>query len=128
MKALPLPAIEEQHPFNQPVKFEFVRSPAPWEIKSLQKASIAKTLSTLTVHNQAQNLDPAKTIDCPFSHNQLSCMHYKYNCIPASISFKRKRIFNQPLKILFHSKLSWQEKPMSWESGDWALKPDNAEG
>ena len=101
------------HPFNQPIKFEFVRSPAPWEIKSLQKASIAKTLSNLTVHNQAQNLDTAKTIDCPFSHNQLSCMHYKYICIPASISFKRKRIFNQPLKILFHSKLSWQEKAMS---------------
>ena len=99
------------HPFNQPVKFEFVRSPAPWEIKSLQKASIAKTLSILTTYNQAQNLDSAKTIDCPFSHNRLSsCIHYKYICIPASISFKRKRIFNQPLKILFHSKLSWQEK------------------
>ena len=41
------------HPFNQPVKFEFVRSPAPWEIKSLQKASIAKTLSSLTAHKQA---------------------------------------------------------------------------
>ena len=41
------------HPFNQPVKFEFVKSPAPWEIKSLQKASIAKTLSSLTAHKQA---------------------------------------------------------------------------
>ena len=28
------------HPFNQPIKFEFMRSSAPWEIKSLQKASI----------------------------------------------------------------------------------------
>ena len=101
------------HPFNQPVKFEFVRSPAPWDIKSLQKASIAKTLSILTAYNQAQNLDSAKTIDCPFSHNQLSCIHYKYICIPASISFKRKKIFNQPLKILFHPKLSWQETEMS---------------
>ena len=91
-----------------------MRSPAPWEIKSLQKASIAKTLSNLTVHNQAQNLDSAKTIDCPFSHNQLSSyINYKYICIPASISFKSKKIFNQPLKILFHPKLSWQEKAMS---------------
>ena len=96
------------HPFNQPVKFEFVRSPAPWEIKSLQKASIAKTLSTLTAHKQAQSLVSAKSIDCPSSHNQLSsCIDYKY--IPASISFKSKKIFNQPLKILFHSKISWQD-------------------
>ena len=102
------------HPFSQPIKFEFVRSPAPWEIKSLQKAFIAKTLSTLTAYNQAQNLDSAKTIDCPFSHNQSSsCINYKYNCIPASINFKRKKIFNKPLKILFHPKLSWQDKAMS---------------
>ena len=45
------------HPFSQFVKFEFVRSPVSWEIKSLQKASISKTLSTLTAYNQAQNLD-----------------------------------------------------------------------
>ena len=95
---------------SQIIKFEFVRSPAPWEIKSLQKASIAKTLSTLTAHKQAQNLVSAKSIDCPFSHNQLSsCIHYKYICIPASISFKRKKIFNKSLKILFYPKLSWQE-------------------
>ena len=98
------------HPFNQPVKFEFERSPAPWEIKSLQKASIAKTLSTLTAYKQVQNLVSAKAIDCPLSHNQLSSyIHYKYICIPASISFKRKKIFIKPLKILFHPKLSWQE-------------------
>ena len=96
------------HPFNQPIKFEFVRSPAPWEIKSLQKASISKTLSTLTANNQAQNLDSAKIIDHPFDFNQLSsCIHIY---IPASISFKRKKVFNKPLKILFHPKLSWQEK------------------
>ena len=88
-----------------------MRSLASWEIKTLQKASIAKTLSTLTIHKQAQNLVvSARTIDCPFSHNQLSSCINKYICIPASISFKRKRIFNQPLKILFHSKLSWQGK------------------
>ena len=95
---------------KQYVKFEFIRSSAPWKIKSLHKASIAKTLSTLTAYNQAQNLDSAKSIDCPINHNQLSCINYKYNCISASISFKEKRIFNQPLKILFHSKFSWQEK------------------
>ena len=36
-----------------------------------------------------------------------SCIH---TCIPASISFKEKKIFNKPLKILFHPKPSWQEK------------------
>ena len=96
------------HPFNQPVKFGFIRSPELWEVSSLQKASISRTLNTLTAHNQAQNLDSAKTIDYPFDSNQLlSCIHI---CIPASISFKRKKIFNKPLKILFHPKLSWQEK------------------
>ena len=47
------------------------------------------------------------TIDCPSSHNQLLCINYI--CIPASISFKRKKIFNKPLKILFHPKFFWQE-------------------
>ena len=97
-----------QH-IKQYVKFEFIRSPKLWEVSSLQKASISKTLSILTAYKQAKNLVSAKAIDCPFSHNQLSSCTYKNICIPASISFKRKKIFNKPLKILFHSKLSWQE-------------------
>ena len=92
------------HPFKQPVKFEFIRSPEPWEVSSLQKASISKTLSTLTAYNQDQNLDSAKTIDYPFNSNQLSSfIHYKNICISASISFKRKKIF----KIL---NFFWQKR------------------
>ena len=98
------------HPFNQPVKFEFIRSPELWEVSSLQKASISRTLSTLTAYKQARNLVLAKTIDYHFSHNQLSSCIHKNICISASISFKREKIFNKPLKILFHPKLSWHEK------------------
>ena len=107
------------HPFDQPVKFEFTRSPELWEVSSLQKASISRTLSTLTAYNQAQNLDSAKTIDYPFDSNQLSsCIH---TCIPASISFKRRKIFNSHLKILFHPKLSWQEKTIFNTTSKWTM-------
>ena len=95
------------HPFGQSVKFEFIRSPELWEVSSLQKASISKTLSTLTTYKQAQNLVSARAIDYPFSHNQLSSCIHKNICIPTSISFKRKKIFNSHLKILFYPKLSW---------------------
>ena len=88
------------HPFNQPIKFEFVRSPAPWEIKSLQKASIAKTLSTLTAYDQAQNLDSAKTIDCPSSHNQLSSCINIFAYLHPSV-LKGKGFLTSPLKSYF---------------------------
>ena len=50
------------HPFGQPVKFKFLRSPEPREISNLQKVSVSKTLNPLTAKickkcNQAQNLD-----------------------------------------------------------------------
>ena len=78
---------------------------------SLQKASISKTLSTLTAYNQDQNLVSAKTIDYPFNSNQLSsCIHHENICISASIGFKRKKIFNSHLEILIDPSLSWQEK------------------
>ena len=96
------------HPFGQSVKFKFVRSLEPWEVSSLQKASISKTLSTLTAYNQDQNLVSAKTIDYPFNSNQLSsCIHHENICISASISFKRKKIFNSHLEILIDPSLSW---------------------
>ena len=36
------------HPFGQPVKFKFPRSPEPREISNLQDVSISKNLNILT--------------------------------------------------------------------------------
>ena len=36
------------HPFGQPVKFKFLRSPEPREISSLQEVSVSKTLSLIS--------------------------------------------------------------------------------
>ena len=36
------------HPFGQPVKFKFLRSPEPREITNLQDVSVSKTLNLLT--------------------------------------------------------------------------------
>ena len=35
------------HPFGQPVKFKFIRSPKPREISSLQDVSISRTLNLI---------------------------------------------------------------------------------
>ena len=55
------------HPFGQPVKFKFLRSPEPREISSLQEVSVFKTLNLINAKislptfsfgpNQAKNLD-----------------------------------------------------------------------
>ena len=50
------------HPFGQPVKFKFLRSPEPREISSLQEVSISKTL----------NLIKAKTQHLKYLGNELS--------------------------------------------------------
>ena len=36
------------HPFGQPVKFKFLRSPEPRETSNLQNGSVSKTLNPLT--------------------------------------------------------------------------------
>ncbi|XP_030923368.1 uncharacterized protein LOC115950286 [Quercus lobata] len=50
------------HPFGQPVKFKFLRSPKPKDINSLQEVSISKTL----------NLINAKTQHLKYLGNELS--------------------------------------------------------
>ena len=50
------------HPFGQPVKFKFLRSPEPREISSLQEVSVSKTL----------NLINAKTQHLKYLSNELS--------------------------------------------------------
>ena len=40
------------HPFGQPVKFKFIRSPKPREINSLQDLSISKTLNLISAKAQ----------------------------------------------------------------------------
>ena len=36
------------HPFGQPVKFKFLRSPEPRDISSLQEVSVSKTLNLIS--------------------------------------------------------------------------------
>ena len=40
------------HPFGQPVKFKFLRSPKPKEVNSLQEVSISKTLNLIKAKTQ----------------------------------------------------------------------------
>ena len=40
------------HPFGQPVKFKFIRSPKPREISSLQDVSISRTLNLINRKTQ----------------------------------------------------------------------------
>ena len=40
------------HPFGQPAKFKFLRSPKPREISSLQDLSISKTLNLISAKTQ----------------------------------------------------------------------------
>ena len=40
------------HPFGQPVKFKFLRSPKPKDINSLKKVSISKTLNLIQAKTQ----------------------------------------------------------------------------
>ena len=36
------------YPFGQPVKFKFLRSPKPRDIRSLQEVSVSKTLNLIS--------------------------------------------------------------------------------
>ena len=40
------------HPFDQPVKFKFLRSPEPRDISSLQEVSVFKTLNLISAKTQ----------------------------------------------------------------------------
>ena len=40
------------HPFDQPVKFKFLRSPKPRDISSLQEVSVFKTLNLISAKTQ----------------------------------------------------------------------------
>ena len=46
------------HPFGQPVKFKFLRSPEPRDICSLQEVSVSKTLNLISA--KTQHLDYLK--------------------------------------------------------------------
>ena len=85
------------HPFGQPVKFKFLRSPEPREITNLQDVSVSKTLKLLTdkTHkncNQAQNLDSfasttfcsAVDLFCPESSQHI---HHANICLSPSHAF-----------------------------------------
>ena len=40
------------HPFGQPIKFRFLRSPEPGDISSLQEVSVSKTLNLIQAKTQ----------------------------------------------------------------------------
>ena len=104
------------HPFGQPVKFKFLRSPKPREISNLTDVSVSKTLNPLTakIHKrckQAQNLDTfASTTSCSTveisgpNQSQISSQHNKnihslpshvFNCI------FEKKIHHAPLNMFW---------------------------
>ena len=104
------------HPFGQPVKFKFLRSPEPREISSLQEVSVSKTLNLLTAKtlqitsknsNQTQNLDSFTSITFGSTVDLFGPMHYQNSsqhihhtniCFLPSHVFD-KCIFENPWKI-----------------------------
>ena len=55
------------HPFGQPVKFKFLRSPEPKDIISLQEVSISKTLNLVNTKFSLENLNQEKNLDSSVS-------------------------------------------------------------
>ena len=109
------------HPFGQPVKFKFLRSPELREISNLQKVSVSKTLNPLTakIHrkcNQAQKLDSFTSTAYPiveFPQYRNSPQHIQHTNICASSPSHvfNKSIFENSHKIHHaHLNMFWQEK------------------
>ena len=118
------------HPFDQLVKFKFLRSLELREISNLQKVSVSKTLNPLTakIHrkcNQAQNLDSFASTAYPvveFPHSRNSPQHIQHANIHASRPSHgfNKSIFENTHKIHHaHLNMFWQENksPTSVENG-----------
>ena len=113
------------HPFSQPVKFKFLRSPEPREISNLQDVSVSKTLNPLTAkthkkRNQAQNLDSfvsiasclAVEISGP-TQSQISSQHNR-NIYSLPSHVLNKCIFENPWKIHYAPlNMFWQENRIS---------------
>ena len=51
------------HPFDQPIRFKFLKSPEPRDINSLQKVSISKTLNLVNTRISSENLNQEKNLD-----------------------------------------------------------------
>ena len=64
------------HPFGQPIKFRFLRSPEPRDISSLQEVSVSKTLNLIQAKTQH-----LKYLGAELSHKrvneQLACKSYQ---------------------------------------------------
>ena len=107
------------HPFGQPVKFKFLRSPEPKEISNLQNVSVSKTLNPLTakIHKrckQAQNLDTfASTTSCSAveisgpNQSQISSHHIYHKNIDSTPS----HVFN----CIFEKKIHYTPLNMFWQ-------------
>ena len=116
------------HPFGQPVKFKFLKSPKPREISNLQEVSVSMTLNLInaktsppTFPNQAKNLDqfvPSIPFDDSLNLNQfhklssypITCIQHKSICSMTSHDFN-KNVFKGN-----HYVNSWQKWNMSSSS------------
>ena len=85
------------HPFGQPVRFKFLRSPEPREISNLQEVSVSKTLNLINSKTQhlkyLSNELGYKRID-----EQLACKSYQAEIrkFEKNLSKKSALIFLQP--------------------------------
>ena len=127
------------HPFGQPVKFKFLRSPEPRDISSLHEVSVSKTLNLLTTKthkncNQAQNLDSfVSTTFCSaidlfgpiHSQDPSQHTHHKNICFLPSHVFN-KCIFQNPRKVHYaFLNMSWQEEYRISPTGEWKMASKN---
>ena len=133
------------HPFDQPVKFKFLRSPEPREISSLQEVSVSKTLNllkakisqgTLANHSQAQNLDSFASTSflsavnlCDPSQSQISSQHIHHKNIYSLPSHVlNKCIFENSWKIHYASlNMFWQESKIS-PTNAWKMASSKNKG
>ena len=111
------------HPFGQPVRFKFLRSPEPKGINCLQEVSISKTLNLINAKISSENLNQEKNLNHSVSSilltnddflnlNQfhkpssclITCTQHKSICSLASHDFNKNVFKNN------HFVNTWQEE------------------
>ena len=137
------------HPFGQPVKFKFLRSPEPREIISLQEVSVFKTLNLITAKTpqktsknciQAQNLESlVPTIFCsavdlfgPIHSQNLSQHIHKNICFLPSHVFNNCIFENSWIIHYAFLNMSWQGKKQIFRkpspTGEWKMASSKNKG
>ena len=104
------------HPFGQPIKFKFLRSPEPREISNLQEVSVSKILNPINAKISSENLNQEKNLDhsvpsIPFTNDDslnlnqfhkpssylISCIQHKSICSMTSHDFNKNVFKNNHL-------------------------------